>query len=168
MVTMVLFFHQSPVPARNPSDGNTEKTTRGPVSELEECLRRKGVDEAWQLLEDMQANGIVADKYTVSRMLMKTVADGRSGFNMNKVYRGIGLVESFIDTQPADVDEVLFNALLDTCCRLRDIRRLEVIIEKMRKLKIKPSAVTLGILVKTYGQAGDLDKVLEVWHEMSS
>merc|ERR1719502_788495 len=36
----------------------------------------------------------------------------------------------------------------------------------MRELKITPSPVTLGILVKTYGQAGDIHKVLQVWDEM--
>jgi len=36
----------------------------------------------------------------------------------------------------------------------------------MRDLEITPSPVTLGILVKTYGQAGDIQKVLQVWDEM--
>ena len=46
---------------------------------------------------------------------------------------------------------------------MRDPRRL---LKRMRELNIRPSAVTLGILVKTYGQAGDLAKVLAVWNEM--
>merc|ERR1712137_514042 len=71
-----------------------------------------------------------------------------------------------IEMQPKDVDEVLFNALLDTCCRLKDLTRLEATVQRMRDLKVKPSPVTLGILVKTYGQAGDLQKVLQVWSEM--
>jgi len=68
--------------------------------------------------------------------------------------------------QPKDVDEVLLNALLDTCCRLKDLNRLEATVQRMRDLKITPSPVTLGILVKTYGQAGDIQKVLAVWDEM--
>lgn len=129
-------------------------------------MRRKGVDEAWCALEEMQRQGITTDKYTVSRMLMKTVGDGRTRLNPSRVYRGISLVERFIDMQPKDVDEVLFNALLDTCCRLKDLARLEAIVSRMRELKVTPSPVTLGILVKTYGQAGDLQKVLQVWGEM--
>jgi len=39
-------------------------------------------------------------------------------------------------------------------------------VAKMRELKVSPSPVTLGVLVKTYGQAGDLKKVLQVWDEM--
>merc|ERR1711871_52977 len=129
-------------------------------------VRRRGVEEAWNALEDMQRQGITTDKFTVSRMLMKTVGDSRSRLNPARVYRGITLVERFIEMQPKDVDEVLFNALLDTCCRLKDLPRLEATVQRMKDLKVKPSPVTLSILVKTYGQAGDLQKVLQVWSEM--
>ncbi|CAJ1361556.1 unnamed protein product [Effrenium voratum] len=133
---------------------------------LEEVMRRKGVDEAWDALEQMHAEGKTTDKYTVSRMLMKTVGDGQAHLDPTRAYRGISLVEKFIELQPEDVDEVLFNALLDTCCRLKDLKRLESCVSWMRRLKVKPSPITLGILVKTYGQAGDLDKVLAAWDEM--
>merc|ERR1719247_2466336 len=135
---------------------------------LEELMRKRGIDEAWNALEEMQQQGVPTDKYTISRMLLKTVGDGRSRMNTTRVYRGISLVEKFIDMQPRDVDEVLLNALLDTCCRLKDLSRLESVVQKMRDLKITPSPVTLGILVKTYGQNGDIQKVLQVWDEMES
>jgi pentatricopeptide repeat domain-containing protein 1 len=149
-------------------DQGAEKGTRLQVSVLEECLREKGIDEAWNLLEHMQQSNTETDKFSVSRMLMRTVSDARGPRNSDRVYRGIALVERFIERQPGDVDEVLFNALLDTCCRLRDVERLETCVKKMRELNIKPSAVTLGILVKTYGHAGDLSKVLAAWEEMST
>eukprot|EP00746_Dinoflagellata_sp_MGD_P070086 gnl/MRDRNA2_/MRDRNA2_28675_c0_seq1.p1 gnl/MRDRNA2_/MRDRNA2_28675_c0~~gnl/MRDRNA2_/MRDRNA2_28675_c0_seq1.p1 ORF type:complete len:854 (+),score=160.01 gnl/MRDRNA2_/MRDRNA2_28675_c0_seq1:149-2563(+) len=133
---------------------------------LKDLLRRNNIDEAWTVLEELQQQGKPADKFTLSRMLMKTVGDGRSRLNLQKVYRGIDLVEQFISNQPNDVDEVLFNALLDTCCRLKDIARLEGVLRHMRALEVRPSAVTLGILVKTYGQAGDMQRVVEVWDEM--
>jgi pentatricopeptide repeat protein len=99
-------------------------------------------------------------------MLMKTVSENRNRLNPVRVYRAIALVEKFVELQPDDVDEVLFNALLDTCCRLKDLRRLESTVQRMKDLNVAPSPVTLGILVKTYGQAGDLQKVLQVWNEM--
>merc|ERR1719183_2360244 len=97
---------------------------------------------------------------------MKTVGDGGTRWHPARVYRAIGIVEKFIELQPEDVDEVLFNAMLDTCGRLKDLQRLETIVTRMRELKVNPSPVTLGILVKTYGQAGDIQKVLQVWSEM--
>ncbi len=36
----------------------------------------------------------------------------------------------------------------------------------MKAAKVEASAVTLGILVKAYGRAGDFNKVLKVWDEM--
>lgn len=129
-------------------------------------MRRKGVDEAWQALEDMQRQGLFVDRFTVSRMLMKTVSEGRARWNPQKVYRGIALVERFMQLQPEEADEVLFNALLDTCCRMKDLSRLEMTMQRMRELQIYPSHVTLGILVKAYGQAGDISNVLKVWEDM--
>jgi len=138
-----------------------------PSSPLEELMRRKGIDEAWDALEEMQREGHFVDRFTVSRMLMKTVGDGRTRWTPAKVYRGIALVEQFIQQQPEEADEVLFNALLDTCCRMKDIGRLETSMKRMRELKIYPSHVTLGILVKAYGQGGDVSRVLKVWNEMA-
>jgi len=145
---------------------NGESTARGGTSSLEDILRRRGVDEAWHALEEMQRLGQTSDKFAVSRILMKTVGDGRVKVSSSKIYRGISLVERFIEMQPADVDAVLFNALLDTCCRLKDLDRLESTARRMRELNVQASPVTLGILVKAYGQAGDLQMVLKVWEDM--
>jgi pentatricopeptide repeat protein len=128
-------------------------------------MRRQGISAAWNTLELMQAAGKRADKYAVSRLLMKTVGDG--GVNPSRVYRCIDIIEKFIEMQPNDVDEVLLNALLDTCCRIKDLRSMETFVKRMRELNVKPSPVTLGILVKAYGQAGDLQKVTQVWEEMA-
>lgn len=57
----------------------------------------------------------------------------------------------------------MFNSLLDACCRTRDMARLESILRQMRANGIQPSSVTLGILVKAYGQAGDIDSVWREW-----
>jgi pentatricopeptide repeat protein len=158
-----------PTPSRGgraSRDRGLSDAQRRHSSQLEEVMRRKGVEEAWSALEEMQGSGLTTDKFTVSRMLIKTVGDQHTRMNAPKVYRAIGLVERFIELQPKDVDEVLFNALLDTCCRLKDLERVEATVQRMRELSVTPSPVTLGILVKTYGQAGDLPKVLQVWSEM--
>merc|ERR1712137_828489 len=39
-------------------------------------------------------------------------------------------------------------------------------VQRMRNLNVSPSPATLGIIVKSYGQARDLQKVLQVWSEM--
>jgi pentatricopeptide repeat protein len=91
-------------------------------------------------------------------MLAKTVSrDMRTAIN---------LTNTFIESWSSDVDEGLFNALLEACCQQKDVFQLEVTLNLMHKLKVEPSAVTLGILVKTYGRAGQLQKVSEVWNTM--
>mmetsp|Transcript_39272 Transcript_39272/g.108245 ORF Transcript_39272/g.108245 Transcript_39272/m.108245 type:complete len:663 (-) Transcript_39272:197-2185(-) len=135
----------------------------------EEVMRRQGVDAAWDALEEMQSHGTTTDIYTISRMLMKTAQECRnmSHHQLARLNRGISLVYGFIELRPQDADEVLFNALLDTCFRMKNVNQLEYTLQRMRQLQIQPSHVTLGILVKAYGQAGDVSKVLAIWDEMT-
>eukprot|EP00927_Polykrikos_kofoidii_P031428 TRINITY_DN27020_c0_g1_i1.p1 TRINITY_DN27020_c0_g1~~TRINITY_DN27020_c0_g1_i1.p1 ORF type:complete len:402 (-),score=64.74 TRINITY_DN27020_c0_g1_i1:121-1326(-) len=134
---------------------------------LIERMRRFGTDDAWNALAQMQQRGTTTDKFTISRLLMKTMSNSQGRRNVAEINRSISLVKGFIQIKPQEADEVLFNVLLDACCRLNDASQLEAIVSKMRELDIPPSHVTLGNLIKAYGQAGDVDRVLEVWGEMS-
>lgn len=138
----------------------------GPASPLEELMRRRGVDEAWNALEEMQRAGLPTNRFTVSRMLMRTLADARKFWDPTKIQRSVSLVERFMQLQPEEADEILFNALLDTHCRMKDAAGLEATLRRMHELNIEPSHVTLGILVKAYGQACDIKSVLRLWDEM--
>mmetsp|Transcript_75010 Transcript_75010/g.219601 ORF Transcript_75010/g.219601 Transcript_75010/m.219601 type:complete len:657 (-) Transcript_75010:260-2230(-) len=152
----------------NPSTAvGTAPGARSAVSPLEDLMRRKGVDTAWDALEEMQRTGLPTDRFTVSRMLMKTLADGRRLWEPSKIQRSVRLVEGFVEQQPEEADEVLFNALLDTHCRMKNTSGLEAAFRRMTELKIEPSHVTLGILVKAYGQACDVKSVLRLWDEMA-
>ena len=106
----------------------------------------------------MQKQGLKADKYTVS-ILTKQLSD-RIG-DKRRVLRGVQMVEHFLTTQPEDVDEVLVNSLLDVFCKLGDMPRLEKTLELMREYGIRGSAVTYGTIVKAYGRAGNIDRVLQ-------
>ncbi|CAJ1444376.1 unnamed protein product, partial [Effrenium voratum] len=106
------------------------------------------LDEAWDILEEMQRLNLKADKYTVS-ILTKHLSDRIS--DKKRVPRGVAMVEYFLRTQPEDVDEVLVNSLLDVFCKLGDMPRLEATLEKMREYGIKGSAVTYGTIVKAIG-----------------
>merc|ERR1740121_1996180 len=68
---------------------------------------------------------------------------------------------------PGEADEVLFNALLDACYHVKDLARLEAALRRMEELKVEPSHVTLGVLVKAFGQAGDAARVLSLWDKMA-
>jgi len=119
-------------------------------------------DEAWDVLEEMQQRGLCADKYTVSILTKGISARGEK----RRPARGVTLVEHFLKTQPDDVDEVLVNSLLDVFCGMGDLPRLEATLHKMREYGIRGSAVTYGTIVKAYGRAGNIEKVLQAWAEM--
>eukprot|EP00931_Biecheleriopsis_adriatica_P062153 TRINITY_DN3742_c0_g1_i1.p1 TRINITY_DN3742_c0_g1~~TRINITY_DN3742_c0_g1_i1.p1 ORF type:complete len:1115 (-),score=245.24 TRINITY_DN3742_c0_g1_i1:97-3441(-) len=121
------------------------------------------LEEAWNILEEMQRQNLKADKYTVS-ILTKHISDRTA--DKRRVPRGVALVEHFLQTQPEDVDEVLVNSLLDVFCRMGDMPRLEATLHRMKEYGIKGSAVTYGTIVKAYGRAGNIDKVVQAWTEM--
>eukprot|EP00930_Biecheleria_cincta_P032870 TRINITY_DN22776_c0_g1_i1.p1 TRINITY_DN22776_c0_g1~~TRINITY_DN22776_c0_g1_i1.p1 ORF type:complete len:666 (+),score=139.02 TRINITY_DN22776_c0_g1_i1:265-1998(+) len=100
-------------------------------------------------------------------MLMRTLADGRRHWDVAKINRSVALVEQFVSLQPAEADEVLFNAILDTHSRTKDVPKLEATFQHMKELGVEPSHVTLGILVKAYGQVCDFKQVLALWDEMA-
>jgi pentatricopeptide repeat protein len=138
----------------------------GSLNLLMDTAARAGpnhLDEAWDVLEEMQRRGMRADKYTVS-ILTKGIHD--RGDKRRAPPRGVQLVEHFLKTQSEDVDEVLVNSLLDVFCRMGDMPRLEATLVKMREYGIRGSAVTYGTIVKAYGKAGNIDKVLQAWQEM--
>eukprot|EP00931_Biecheleriopsis_adriatica_P062155 TRINITY_DN3742_c0_g1_i3.p1 TRINITY_DN3742_c0_g1~~TRINITY_DN3742_c0_g1_i3.p1 ORF type:complete len:1116 (-),score=252.97 TRINITY_DN3742_c0_g1_i3:59-3406(-) len=121
------------------------------------------LEEAWNILEEMQRQNLKADKYTVS-ILTKHISDRTA--DKRRVSRGITLVEHFLQTQPEDVDEVLVNSVLDVFCRMGDMPRLEATLQRMKEYGIKGSAVTYGTIVKAYGRAGNIDKVVQAWTEL--
>mmetsp|Transcript_143622 Transcript_143622/g.459502 ORF Transcript_143622/g.459502 Transcript_143622/m.459502 type:complete len:1178 (-) Transcript_143622:282-3815(-) len=124
------------------------------------------LEEAWDVLEEMQQRGMRADKYTVS-ILTKGITDRSERRRGATGSRGVALVEAFLVMQPEDVDEVLVNSLLDVFCRMNDMQRLEATLLRMREYGIRGSAVTYGTIVKAYGRAGCIEKVLQAWDEMS-
>jgi len=121
------------------------------------------LEEAWDILEEMQRRSLRADKYTVS-ILTKSITDRG---DRRRTPRGVALVERFLCTQTEDVDEVLVNSLLDVFSRTGDLPRLEVTLQRMREQGIRGSAATYGTIIKAYGRAGNIEKVLEAWDELS-
>mmetsp|Transcript_48049 Transcript_48049/g.104530 ORF Transcript_48049/g.104530 Transcript_48049/m.104530 type:complete len:847 (+) Transcript_48049:28-2568(+) len=139
--------------------------TAGSYNALLDCaVRGRRVPEAWDLVTEMLDKKHRADKYTMS-ILMKSIQDTA---DRRRVQRGIELATRFVDQQPDDADEIVFNSLLDACVRLRDMPRLDRTLAKMKDYKVKPSAVTFGTVVKAYGQAGDYHKVDEIWQQMEA
>jgi pentatricopeptide repeat protein len=80
------------------------------------------------------------------------------------VKRVLGLIDNVEET----IDEVLFSSVIEACIR---IRQLDVLSDLMRRYRqeggfVNLSAPTYGSMIKAYGQAGNIARVRELWHEM--
>lgn len=131
-------------------------------SVVDGAVRARAYGEAWDVLELLLSNGRRADKYFVSILTksLETATDRRW------VRRGINLVDRFIEQQKEDVDEIVFNSLLNVLGHIGDMAKLQQTLKKMTEYNVPPSAVTYGTVVKAYGRARDIDAVLKVWSEM--
>lgn len=131
---------------------------------LDVAVRARSYGEAWDVLELLLNHKKKADKYFVS-ILTKSL---ESLSDKKLVRRGIGLVDRFIDQQRTDVDEIVFNSLLNVLGHMGDMQKLQSTLDKMAEYGVSPSAVTFGTVVKAYGRARDIEAVLRVWNQMRS
>mmetsp|Transcript_612 Transcript_612/g.1552 ORF Transcript_612/g.1552 Transcript_612/m.1552 type:complete len:865 (-) Transcript_612:332-2926(-) len=131
---------------------------------LDATVRTRSWTEAWDVLDLLLRCGRKADKYFVS-ILTKSL---ESSTDKRCVRRGISLVEAFIDQQREDVDEIVFNSLLNVLGQTGDMMKLQQTLNKMNEYGVSPSAVTFGTVVKAYGRARDTDSVIKVWQQMRS
>eukprot|EP00747_Dinoflagellata_sp_TGD_P024545 gnl/TRDRNA2_/TRDRNA2_130621_c1_seq1.p1 gnl/TRDRNA2_/TRDRNA2_130621_c1~~gnl/TRDRNA2_/TRDRNA2_130621_c1_seq1.p1 ORF type:complete len:898 (-),score=206.43 gnl/TRDRNA2_/TRDRNA2_130621_c1_seq1:565-3258(-) len=131
-------------------------------SVLDAAVRARAYGEAWDVLELLLRHSRRADKYFVS-ILTKSL---ESSTDRRWVRRGIALVDMFIEQQREDVDEIVFNSLLNVLGTIGDMTKLQQTLMKMHEHGVPPSAVTYGTVVKAYGRARDIDAVLKVWAEM--
>lgn len=67
-----------------------------------------------------------------------------------------------------DVDEVLYNTLLDSFVVNNNEEALLKIYQEMKSMGVKPSVVTYGILIKLYTNQKNLTKATEAFYEMLS
>jgi len=81
--------------------------------------------------------------------------------NLNKVLEVYSyLKENF------EVDEVLFNTILDCFVVNNNQSAFERILREMKEAEIKPSVITYGIIMKLYANKKDLGKATELFYEM--
>lgn len=73
-----------------------------------------------------------------------------------------------MDKQGIKADEVLYNSLLDGCCKAGEVDMALKVYSNMRALLIQPSNVTFSILIKVHSKRQDLTTALEVLKEMKS
>jgi len=162
---------------------------------LKAYLARGYTQEAHDLVKEMVARGLQANKVTYNELLhAKVLAKDRrgiwglvdemreAGVRPNSVTCSILLKSLTAQSNPADtqkvislidevedeIDEVLFSSVIEACIR---IRQLDVLSDLMKRYRQKAgfvnlTAPTYGSMIKAYGQSGDVARVRELWKEM--
>merc|ERR1719311_1271853 len=97
-------------------------------------------DEAWNFVLKMRADGIEEDHFTLATLMKAVKVCSSAGFAKN--------VLSVLDTTKVDLlqDDVLLHVVLDVCVRLRDMRRLLIVVERVKQSKVSLSVPTLNTL----------------------
>jgi len=115
---------------------------------------------AWAIVAEMQAANVQPNSVTCS-ILLKSLTRATSADDTDRVM-------ALVDGMQEKMDEVLFSSVVEACIR---IGRLDAVAVQMRKFAAQGGLVALtsqtyGSLFKAYGQAGDVEKLWELWNEM--
>merc|ERR1719393_692995 len=115
---------------------------------------------AWAIVAEMQAANVQPNSVTCS-ILLKSLTRATSADDTDRVM-------ALVDSMQEKMDEVLFSSVVEACIR---IGRLDAVAVQMRKFAAQGGLVALtsqtyGSLFKAYGQAGDVEKLWELWNEM--
>eukprot|EP00445_Apocalathium_hangoei_P041727 CAMPEP_0203978424 /NCGR_PEP_ID=MMETSP0359-20131031/102110_1 /ASSEMBLY_ACC=CAM_ASM_000338 /TAXON_ID=268821 /ORGANISM="Scrippsiella Hangoei, Strain SHTV-5" /LENGTH=1051 /DNA_ID=CAMNT_0050916635 /DNA_START=126 /DNA_END=3279 /DNA_ORIENTATION=- len=162
---------------------------------LKAYLTRGQTVEAGNLVKEMTARGLSANKVTYNELLhAKVMSKDRrgmwsvveemqqAGVKPNSVTCSIILKSLTGYSQPSDlrrvielidnieecIDEVLFSSVIEACIRIKEMDLLSELMKRYRQRAgfVKLSAPTYGSMIKAYGQAGDVHRVQELWAEM--
>ncbi len=121
--------------------------------------------DAWAYFEEMKEKaGIAPDLFTYSILvkgLKETPCANKQNFDLL-----FDSIELYIAKHKEDIDEILFNSLIDTAVYYKDFSRVNQTLEHMKEHGIQPSNVTYGILIKAFGQNGMLDNALTIFEQM--
>merc|ERR1719262_1700553 len=115
----------------------------------------------WKLVEDMKAAGAAPNAVTCS-ILLKALTDHSHSADVSKTME-------LLQDMDEPMDEVLFSSVIEACIRTR---RLDLLSEMMRKYAKQGglralTAPTYGSMIKAYGQAHDVERLWELWNEMT-
>merc|ERR1719388_566133 len=115
----------------------------------------------WKLVEDMKVAGAAPNAVTCS-ILLKALTDHSHAADVQSTMEVLAQMDE-------PMDEVLFSSVIEACIR---IHRLDLLSEMMRKFATQGglmalTAPTYGSMIKAYGQARDVERLWELWEEMT-
>eukprot|EP00746_Dinoflagellata_sp_MGD_P157463 gnl/MRDRNA2_/MRDRNA2_86210_c1_seq8.p1 gnl/MRDRNA2_/MRDRNA2_86210_c1~~gnl/MRDRNA2_/MRDRNA2_86210_c1_seq8.p1 ORF type:complete len:1095 (+),score=264.11 gnl/MRDRNA2_/MRDRNA2_86210_c1_seq8:201-3287(+) len=115
----------------------------------------------WKLVENMKAANVTPNAVTCS-ILLKALTEHSHA-------QDVADTMELLKQMDEPMDEVLFSSVIEACIRTR---RLDLLSEMMRKYAnqgglLALTAPTYGSMIKAYGQAHDVERLWELWDEMT-
>jgi pentatricopeptide repeat domain-containing protein 1 len=126
---------------------------------VKDAVSRQDFIKAWDYVAQMESHGISPDAFTCS-ILMKGVKHTCCPEEVDKII-------ALITRAKVVPDEVLVNCLLDACVRLRNVQRLNQVLEQFKATGVVPSFHACATLIKAYGHARRLDSAWVLWRELT-
>jgi len=115
----------------------------------------------WKLVEDMKAASVQPNSVSCS-ILLKALSEHSHN-------QDVADTMDLLQQMDEPMDEVLFSSVIEACIRTR---RLDLLSEMTRKYAsqgglLALTAPTYGSMIKAYGQAHDVERLWELWNEMT-
>merc|ERR1719420_2174503 len=128
---------------------------------LNALVSTKDRKEMWALVREMNTIGMRPNSVTCSIILKSLTAHSAT----DDVRQAMAL----IDNLQEDMDEVLFASVVEACVR---VGQLDLLSSKLQQYASVGglaglTAPTYGSMIKAYGRARDIERVRELWDEMS-
>jgi pentatricopeptide repeat protein len=125
---------------------------------IDSQARAGAMDEVSKLVESMELHECKPDSITYSTIVKGYCIKGDvvKAFEVFRTMQASGMT----------FDAVIYNTVMDGCCRHNRMDLVDSVLEDMEKFNVRPSNFTLGILMKMYGRRRQLDKAFRAIEDL--
>jgi pentatricopeptide repeat protein len=138
---------------------------------IDAAIECKDFDYAWECYSIMTNDfHLTPDNYTFSTLLKGS----KNGFfpknckrsNEFSYEKALLIFENAKLTLGKNLDEVIYNSIIDTCISHRKIEKADSLFEEMKTFGIQPSTITYAIILKGCNSEKDIQKALNLYKEI--
>lgn len=125
------------------------------------AISKGQVDQAWELVDRMESEGVDLDACTCST-LMKCVKISKCAGDVERVL-------ALIERTGVVLDEVLIDDLFETCVRFGDKEGnlLSHVLQVLKAIGAQPPSQAVASLIKRCSHSGQMDQAWVVWRELT-
>jgi pentatricopeptide repeat protein len=126
---------------------------------LDACVKTHP-QEAWMILDEMDACGVKPNHITCS-ILLKTIDSTSVATNVERILK-------VLDSMIEEMDEVLLSSVVEACIRVGRVDLLMPYLKRQgsaRRIQVR-GPHTYGSIIRAYGFVNDIDGAWDTWREM--